>query len=122
MSVLLRNFHCRQVSCIINRVPRLPVKYATAPDGYETPKQTIVHSFPLSWQPYLRLIRLDRPIGTYLLFWPCAWSITLAAGPGQWPDFTLLATFGLGSFIMRGAGCIINDLWDRNFDGKVSVS
>jgi 4-hydroxybenzoate polyprenyltransferase len=87
--------------------------------NYETPKQTIIDHFPSSWQPYLRLMRLDRPIGSYLLFWPCSWSIALATPPGSLPHFGLLATFGVGSFIMRGAGCIINDLWDKDFDGKV---
>ena len=89
------------------------------PVGYEAPKQTIVNSFPPSWQPYLRLIRLDRPIGTTLLYWPCAWSIVMATEPGLLPHWSLLATFGVGSFVMRGAGCIINDLWDRNYDSKV---
>lgn len=89
------------------------------PAGYETPNRTIVDAFPLSWQPYLRLIRLDRPIGTYLLYWPCTWSIAIATEPGGLPDWLLLATFGVGSLVMRGAGCIINDLWDRNYDNKV---
>merc|ERR1711962_1431116 len=65
------------------------------------------------------LARLDRPIGTWLLFWPCGWSICMAAGPGHLPDLTLLTTFAAGSFVMRGAGCTINDMWDRNIDNKV---
>merc|ERR1712013_158811 len=78
-----------------------------------------VDSLPPFVQPYLRLARLDRPIGTWLLFWPCGWSICMAAGPGHLPDLTLLATFAAGSFVMRGAGCTINDMWDRNIDNKV---
>merc|ERR1719228_488275 len=78
-----------------------------------------VDSLPTFAQPYLRLARLDRPIGTWLLFWPCGWSICMAAGPGHLPDLTLLATFAAGSFVMRGAGCTINDMWDRNIDNKV---
>ena len=48
-------------------------------------------------------------------------SICMAAGPGHLPDLTLLATFAVGSFVMRGAGCTINDMWDRNIDNKVLV-
>ncbi|XP_059152673.1 4-hydroxybenzoate polyprenyltransferase, mitochondrial-like isoform X2 [Physella acuta] len=80
----------------------------------------IVESSPLSFQPYLRLIRFDKPIGTWLLYWPCTWSIALAAQPGCMPDLKLLALFGAGAFFMRGAGCIINDMWDKDFDAKVA--
>ena len=45
----------------------------------------------------------------------------MAAGPGHLPDLTLLATFAAGSFVMRGAGCTINDMWDRNIDNKVLI-
>ena len=58
-------------------------------------------------------------LGTWLLFLPCAWSISLAAQPGCLPDPTMLALFAMGSFFMRGAGCTINDMWDRDFDAKV---
>jgi len=70
-------------------------------------------------KPYLSLVRFEKPIGTWLLYLPCTWSICLAASPGQLPDFKLLALFGLGAFIMRGAGCVINDMWDSDFDKKV---
>ena len=70
-------------------------------------------------KPYLSLIRFDKPIGTWLLYLPCTWSICLAATPGQLPDMKLLALFGTGAFIMRGAGCVINDMWDSDFDKKV---
>lgn len=58
-------------------------------------------------------------LGSWLLYWPCGWSIALAAEPGGFPDWNMLALFGAGAFIMRGAGCTINDLWDRDIDGKV---
>ncbi|OIW20793.1 hypothetical protein TanjilG_23173 [Lupinus angustifolius] len=74
---------------------------------------------PRQVQPYARLARLDRPIGTWLLLWPCMWSITLAAAPGQLPDFKMLALFGCGALLLRGAGCTINDLLDRDIDTKV---
>ncbi|XP_052066102.1 4-hydroxybenzoate polyprenyltransferase, mitochondrial-like isoform X2 [Mytilus californianus] len=83
-----------------------------------TPKE-ILDASPKSLQPYLRLIRFDKPIGTWLLYWPCTWSIGLAAAPGHFPDLWLLTLFGAGAFFMRGAGCIVNDMWDRDFDRKV---
>lgn len=64
---------------------------------------------------YLRLMRLDKPIGVWLLFWPCAWSVGLLA-ERPWP---LLAAFFAGAVLMRSAGCIINDLWDKNIDAQV---
>ncbi|KAJ8301372.1 hypothetical protein KUTeg_020359 [Tegillarca granosa] len=79
----------------------------------------ILAASPAGLQPYLRLIRFDKPIGTWLLYWPCTWSIALAATPGCLPDLWLLTLFGMGSFFMRGAGCIINDMWDKDFDRKV---
>jgi len=78
-----------------------------------------VESFPLGAQPYLRVARVDRPIGSWLLFWPCGWSICLAAPAGQIPNLQLLAIFGLGSMVMRGGGCTINDMWDRKIDSLV---
>lgn len=74
---------------------------------------------PVKGQPYLKILRLDKPIGSMLLLWPCWWSIGLAATPGHLPDMKQLALFGAGAFIMRGAGCIINDMWDQDIDKKV---
>ncbi|KAI4498796.1 hypothetical protein M0802_005971 [Mischocyttarus mexicanus] len=59
-------------------------------------------------------------IGSWLLFWPCGWSIAMAASPTCLPDFKLLTLFGLGAFIMRGAGCTINDMWDKDIDKMVA--
>ncbi|XP_023143909.1 4-hydroxybenzoate polyprenyltransferase, mitochondrial [Amphiprion ocellaris] len=81
---------------------------------------SIVNSAPAHVQPYLRLMRLDKPIGTWLLYLPCTWSIALAAEPGQLPHLGMLTLFGVGSLVMRGAGCTINDMWDKDFDKKVS--
>ena len=66
----------------------------------------------------LQLIRFDKPIGTLLLLWPALWALWLAA-QGV-PDYTLLAIFLAGTFLARSAGCIINDLADRNLDGAVA--
>ncbi|KAK7856735.1 4-hydroxybenzoate polyprenyltransferase [Quercus suber] len=60
---------------------------------------------PKHVQPYARLARLDKPIGTWLLAWPCMWSIGLAAIPGHLPDFKMMLLFGCVSLILRGAGC-----------------
>ncbi|KAL4592999.1 hypothetical protein LXL04_006010 [Taraxacum kok-saghyz] len=74
---------------------------------------------PEKIRPYAHLARLDKPIGTWLLAWPCMWSITLAASPGHLPDMKMLTLFGCGAFLLRGAGCTINDLLDRDIDTKV---
>lgn len=66
---------------------------------------------------YIRLTRLNRPIGIFLVLWPALWSLWLAA-EGV-PDLKLLAIFTLGSILMRSAGCIINDIADRKLDGQV---
>src|SRR5579863_2652404 len=69
-------------------------------------------------EPYARLARLDRPIGTWLLLFPGWWGIALAAP--RWPDPALLALFALGAVAMRGAGCTLNDIADRAYDGQVA--
>ena len=66
---------------------------------------------------YLRLARMDRPIGTLLLMWPCLMALVLAAG--GMPDLKVLVIFILGVVVMRGCGCIINDYADRNLDAHV---
>ena len=69
-------------------------------------------------RPYLRLARLDRPIGTWLLLLPCWWALAMAA-PG-WPNPWFMALFAVGALVMRGAGCTVNDIADRDFDKKVA--
>ncbi|WFD34281.1 4-hydroxybenzoate polyprenyltransferase [Malassezia cuniculi] len=76
----------------------------------------------LTLRPYLELARMDKPIGSWLLYMPCTWSITLASQHIGAPPSVLLtnlALFGVGSVIMRGAGCTINDMWDAPLDAKV---
>ncbi len=71
-------------------------------------------------RPYLRLARLDRPIGSWLLLMPCWWSVGLAGmRVEQFPSPWHIALFFVGAFAMRGAGCTWNDLVDRNLDGLV---
>jgi 4-hydroxybenzoate polyprenyltransferase len=69
-------------------------------------------------RPYLRLARLDRPIGIWLLLLPCWWGLALAGGRAV--ETQLFALFALGAVIMRAAGCTINDMADREFDAKVA--
>jgi len=73
---------------------------------------------PAGLRPYIRLARLDRPIGTWLLLFPGWWGIALAAD--RWPDWRLVALFGIGAVAMRGAGCTFNDIADRDFDAQVA--
>ena len=75
---------------------------------------------PPATRPYLRLARLDRPIGSWLLLMPCWWSLGLAAMHAQtFPNIWHVVLFFVGAFAMRGAGCTWNDLVDRNLDGLV---
>ena len=66
---------------------------------------------------YIRLMRLDKPIGSLLLLWPTYWALFLSAD--GWPDFDLLIIFTLGVFVMRTAGCVINDFADRKIDKHI---
>ncbi len=76
------------------------------------------HYLPRAARPYARLMRLDRPIGTWLLLFPCWWSLALAYE--SWRDLAFFPAFALGALIMRGAGCTWNDITDREFDAKVA--
>ena len=76
---------------------------------------------PGAARPYLRLIRIDRPIGMWLLLFPCWWSLSLAATAGDRPpDLRLILLFAVGALIMRGAGCTVNDIADRDIDARVA--
>jgi 4-hydroxybenzoate polyprenyltransferase len=78
-----------------------------------------VARFPRTWLPYLLLARMDRPIGTWLLFLPGLWGILLAHV--SLPEtIRLITLFAIGSLVMRAAGCVVNDLWDRDIDRKVA--
>ncbi|RHW75750.1 4-hydroxybenzoate octaprenyltransferase [Colwellia sp. RSH04] len=69
------------------------------------------------WQAVKLITRMDKPIGTYLLLWPTYWALWIASD--GWPTMHLLVVFSLGVFIMRSAGCVINDFADRHIDGDV---
>jgi len=73
-------------------------------------------------RPYLRLARLDRPIGVWLLLLPCWWGVALAevSRASPFPNLWFLALFAIGALVMRAAGCAYNDYVDRHYDAKVS--
>src|SRR5579872_2181530 len=80
---------------------------------------------PPRLQPWLRLARLDRPVGTWLLFWPCVFGLMLGAAADErrfldWRDLYYVALFAIGALVMRGAGCTFNDIVDRDIDAKVA--
>lgn len=81
------------------------------------PHSLIDRHLPAGLRPYARLMRLDRPIGTWLLLLPCWWGVALASP--KLPDLWLMALFAIGSVVMRGAGCVINDIYDRKLDAEV---
>jgi 4-hydroxybenzoate polyprenyltransferase len=93
------------------------------------PEDAVRHSWvdvaPAWLQPWLRLMRLDRPIGVELLYLPCIFGLALGAGAqgrgfATMRDLELLALFAIGAIVMRGAGCTYNDIVDRDIDAKVA--
>ena len=88
----------------------------------EAKKIKLMDYLPNKAQEYLRLGRYDRPVGYMLLFWPCAWGLTLGAPEINLLYYKTLALFFSGSVLMRSSGCIINDMWDKDIDSKVARS
>ncbi len=82
----------------------------------DSERRGFIGALPGPLRPYASLMRLDRPIGSWLLYWPCAWSVALAGVGGRWSLFLWL---GLGAFAMRSAGCVYNDIVDRDLDRQV---
>ena len=82
----------------------------------DSERRGLIGALPQRLRPYASLMRLDRPIGTWLLYWPCAWSVALAGVGGRWDLFLWLF---LGAFAMRSAGCVYNDIVDRDLDREV---
>lgn len=77
----------------------------------------LVARLPATLRNYALLARFDRPVGWWLLFWPCAWGVLLAGGAGRWG---LLGWLLLGAIAMRGAGCVYNDIVDADIDARVA--
>ncbi|HYU95051.1 MAG TPA: 4-hydroxybenzoate octaprenyltransferase [Sphingomicrobium sp.] len=82
----------------------------------DSERRGLIGALPPRLRPYASLMRLDRPIGVWLLYWPCAWSVALAGVGGRWDLFLWLA---LGALAMRSAGCVYNDIVDRDLDRRV---
>ena len=82
----------------------------------DSERHGFIGTLPPQLRPYASLMRIDRPIGVWLLYWPCAWSVALAGVGGRWDLFVWLA---LGAFAMRSAGCVYNDIIDRDVDRRV---
>jgi len=82
----------------------------------DSERRGLIGALPPRLRPFASLMRLDRPIGSWLLYWPCAWSVALAGVDGRWD---LFLWFALGAFAMRSAGCVYNDIVDRDLDRKV---
>ena len=105
------------------KVPKFsPVELEAARLAREAGLGWLKH-FPRKVIPYLELMRLEKPVGTWLLLLPCYWGITMAsysiAAP-LWVTTKAIALFSVGALVMRGAGCTINDIWDRNLDNQVA--
>ncbi|KAL2112581.1 hypothetical protein VUR80DRAFT_7194 [Thermomyces stellatus] len=125
------NFHSTKLALTPKTAASLtdPATSNTQPEPsvetYRPPTTGLLAHLPNSWVPYAELIRLDKPAGTYYLYFPCLFS-TLMAAPMAFPMATpgdVVAKsllFLTGALIMRGAGCTINDLLDRNLDPHVS--
>lgn len=97
----------------------VPMTQASRPTASDIPTGTWIDRFvPAPARPYLRLIRLDRPIGSWLLLFPCWWGVALASEAV--PELRLIVLFAVGAVVMRGAGCILNDIADRDFDARVA--
>ncbi len=84
----------------------------------DTESKGLIGLLPVAARPYALLARLDRPIGWWLLFWPCAWGVVLPGGALEHWDLILWLLFG--AIAMRGAGCVYNDIVDRDLDKQVA--
>ncbi len=91
----------------------MPMTAQIVPD---TQHRGLVAALPVGLRNYAQLARFDRPIGWWLLYWPCAWGVLLAGGQSRWD---LLLWLLLGAVAMRGAGCVYNDIVDADLDRKV---
>ena len=82
----------------------------------DSERRGLIGALPGAVRPYASLMRVDRPIGTWLLYWPCAWGVALAGVEAKWALFGWLL---IGAFVMRSAGCAYNDIVDRELDKSV---
>jgi 4-hydroxybenzoate polyprenyltransferase len=132
-----RTLHLLSTSVRLKVSPALPSR-SKATSQLAVSSKTWVDRLPPTVRPYLYLTRIDKPIGTLLLYYPCgtflyrprlalpydflAWSICMASYSLETPwstPLSYLGIFGAGALVMRGAGCTINDLWDKDLDKSV---
>ena len=104
-------------------LPEPPVRERLQPEPSQTGLSDIRLTglwarLPTAWHPYITLARLDRPIGWWLLVLP-GWWIFAAFSPSLAAALWYMALFTVGAVVMRGAGCVINDLWDKNIDARI---
>lgn len=104
-----------------SKILRIPItsvyiKKSVNQNSFSRPR-TIFDITPKSLHLYIRLSRLDKPTGSWVIFLPSAWSIAFAGT--TLTNLSLVGLFGLGTILMRGAGCTINDIWDKNYDCRV---
>jgi 4-hydroxybenzoate polyprenyltransferase len=98
--------------------PAVQPAHVSAPTDIvpDSERRGFIGALPPRLRPFASLMRVDRPIGTWLLYWPCAWSVALAGVGGRWDLFGWLL---LGAFAMRSAGCVYNDIVDKDLDRRV---
>ena len=110
---------CQRCSLILrSKIIRIPATSVHIKDprnmsSFARPR-TILDMVPKPLLPYARLSRIDKPTGSWIIFLPGAWSIALAGT--TLANLSLIGLFGIGTVLMRGAGCTINDLWDKDYD------
>jgi 4-hydroxybenzoate polyprenyl transferase len=118
MIPLLRNTCALFLRSTIIRIPTTSVYVQNSLNisSFSRPR-TVYDIIPKPFHSYIRLSRIDKPTGSWVIFLPGAWSIAFAGLTLD--NLSLMGLFGLGTILMRGAGCTINDLWDKDFDRRV---
>jgi 4-hydroxybenzoate polyprenyltransferase len=118
MIPLLRNTCPLLLRSTILRIPTtsIYVQNSLNQNSFFRPR-TAYDIVPKSFHPYIHLSRIDKPTGFWVIFLPSAWSIAFAGTTLD--NFLLTGLFGLGAILMRGAGCTINDIWDKDYDRRV---
>lgn len=122
--VYKQRFSSQHFKALPQPKPQATTQQISSPSTYKPPQKGLISKLPASWIPYAELVRLDKPTGTYYLYFPCLYS-TLMAAPLATPMASIsdvvwyAGLFFAGSLVMRGAGCTINDLWDRKLDQHV---
>jgi len=102
--------------------PQVPESLAATSRPADAVRTGWIDDAPRGLQPYLRLMRLDRPIGAWLLYWPCVFGLALGAAQmgRDFPNPLYVVLTGIGAVVMRGAGCTYNDIVDRDIDARVA--